>query len=94
VSLDVIMQKSVQEIQVNSGAGSIIPFLAPIEYKKKITERATKAKKVKDGISKAGLNKEQKEMVMNAVQGYFREWMSGTHESKLITELVKWIDSD
>lgn len=89
-----ITQISLQEIQTNSGPGSIIPFLAPIEYKKKITERANKAKKVKESISKAGLNKEQKELVMNAVQGYFREWMSGTHDSKIITELVKWIDHD
>lgn len=101
ISLDIIVQKSAQEFQSNPNSvsngiytGQIIPFLAPIEYRKKITERTTKAKRLKSSINMAGLTADQKEMVMNAVQGHFREWMSSTNESKTITELVKWIDND
>jgi len=94
ISIDLIKQKSQQEIQQNNGVGSIIPFLAPIEYKKKIAERVNKLKQMKKNIDMSGLDKDQKELVMNAVQGYFREWMTSTNESKMITELVKWIDHD
>ena len=93
VSIDVIKQKSIQETNTN-GVGSIIPFLAPPEYKKKILERKNKAKKFKADVMEAGLSKDQKALLMNAVQGYFKEWMTGTQDSKIITELVKWIDKE
>ena len=86
-----LMKKSIQGKQPED---VYIPILAPQNYKDKILERIKMVSKLKEKIKGSGLAEEETRLLMDSVQGLFREWMSGNSESKMIMEIVKWIDND
>ena len=40
------------------------------------------------------MSETQKRMVLNAVQGYFKEWVKSREDWKNISDIVKWIDKE
>lgn len=106
---DDLMKKSLEILnnpaytkKSNIDSKILIPFLAPNDYREEIVKRESKVKQIKMVIEKlmAGspgeppLTEDQRRMVLNAIQGYFKEWVKSREDWKNISDIVKWIDRE
>lgn len=66
--------------------------LAPAKYLDVLNVRNKALNELMEMIKKAKLSAEQQENLHNAIQGYFRDWVSNTREIKSIEGLVKMMD--
>eukprot|EP00826_Nyctotherus_ovalis_P021814 TRINITY_DN1710_c0_g5_i1.p1 TRINITY_DN1710_c0_g5~~TRINITY_DN1710_c0_g5_i1.p1 ORF type:complete len:264 (-),score=72.68 TRINITY_DN1710_c0_g5_i1:60-851(-) len=67
-------------------------MLAPAKYLEALNARNKALNELMEMIKKAKLSAEQQENLHNAVQGYFRDWVSNMREIKSIEGLVKMMD--
>ncbi len=62
------------------------PFLETLSHQKRLFE------KMQADIKKQNLSKEEERRLHKAIQGYFRDWLVSSENSKKIQDLVRLVD--